>query len=255
MPSGVSAVMRTRASSFAAIVGVLMSFGVLAINTPAAAAQSTPAAQPAELCVPILDYCEPSEFAPVPGNPVRPPALPALPIPTLTSPVPLPSSALPPLGVITLPGIASPHGDTLIPADAGASTFTLPAAQLTGSSLRIIGPHSLTLVTVPLADGSRAPALKLEAEHVVITDFILDVVKPKGSVLVTTASTMELRGHVVVYLDSITGTLSNGSALTLGATTPPPGDELAPALLRVTIGLIGLTSDVNVLMDSHEAVQ
>jgi hypothetical protein len=113
----------------------------------------------------------------------------------------------------------------------------------------------VTVVSVPLADGSRTPVLKLIADSITITDFTLDVRKATGPSLVTTAGTMTLRGHVQAYLDSVSATLSNGVGLTLGASTPPPGGELPSTLLRPTLGLVGVTAASITLTPSHQALK
>jgi hypothetical protein len=66
---------------------------------------------------------------------------------------------------------------------------------------------------------------------------------------------MELRGHVQVYVDSLTATLPGGACITLGAATPPPGDELPPKLLRVNLGLVGVTADSISFAASHQAMK
>ena len=136
--------------------------------------------------------------------------------------------------------------------DEGAPVFTLPAAQLGGSSISITGLKSVTVVTVPLVGGTRAPALRLVADAVAVTDFLLDVRKATGPSLVTTADRMELRGNVRVYLDSLTATLPDGTPVTFGAATPPPGDELGPTLLRVNLGLLGVTADSITFAAAHQ---
>ncbi len=139
--------------------------------------------------------------------------------------------------------------------DTSAPTFTQPAAQLGGSSISFTGLHSVSAVTVPLADGRRIPVLKLVADDIVITDFLLDVRKATGPSLVSTATRMELRGHVQVYVDSLTATLIDGTGITLGAATPPPGNELPPELLRVNLGLVGVTADSIAFVASHQAMK
>jgi hypothetical protein len=140
-------------------------------------------------------------------------------------------------------------------ADPDATTFTLPAAQLGGSSISIKGLHSVTAVTVPLANGTRTPVLKIVADDVVVDDFMLDVRKATGPSLVTNATRMHLHGNVRIYLDSITGSLLDGTALTLGAATPPPGNELPPTLLRVNLGLVGVTAGSIVFTSPHQSLK
>ena len=73
--------------------------------------------------------------------------------------------------------------------------------------------------------------------------------------LLTTADRMELRGHVQVYVDSVTATLLDGTPITLGASTPPPADGLPPQLLKVNLGLVGVTADSIAFKASHQNLQ
>lgn len=196
------------------------------------------------MCIPLLTHCA---GQPTPGQPTPAPMPPAAPLPGATVTVP---------GIGTTPGVdsapvaAPPVG---VP-DAAAPTFTVPAAQLQGSSISFTGLHSVTLVTVPLADGSRATALKIMAEGVAIDDFMLDVRKATGPSLVTNSGRMELRGNVQIYVDSATATSSDGTAITFGAATPPAGNELPSTLLRVNLGLVGVTADSIVFTTPHQSM-
>ena len=193
------------------------------------------AAEPTALCIPILMQCSP-QLTPAPTPTIRGPLDPGPVIPGPVTPPSPPDAAK--------PAPASP--------DEEAPVFTLPAAQLGGSSISITGLRSVTVVTVPLANGTRARAIKLVADDVVVTDFLLDVRKATGPSLVTTADRMELRGTVQVYLDSLTATLPDGTPLTFGAATPPPGDELPATLLRVNLGLVGVTADSIAFAAPHQ---
>ncbi len=186
-------------------------------------------------CIPLLMACPSGEQTPPPS----PKTAPVIPLPGTS---PLPSAATAPAPVVGIP-------------DTGAPTFTLPAAQLGGSSISIAGLHSVRVVTVPLANGTRATALKIVADAVTVEDFLLDVRKATGPSLVTTAARMELRGNVQVYLDSLTATLIDGTGLVLGAATPPPGNELPPTLLRVTLGLVGVTASTITFTSPHQSLQ
>jgi hypothetical protein len=188
---------------------------------------------------------------------------------TCASPTPSPAPKSGPAPIAPLPSPGSPALGTLAPSaptplpgapivgapDPNAPTFTLPAAQLTGSSISFTGLHSVTYVTVPLADGRRAPVIKLAADDIVITDFHLTVRKATGPALVSDSSRMELRGNIQVYVDSITATLLDGSPFTLGASTPPPGNDVPPTLLRVNLGLVGVTADSIAFIPSHQALK
>jgi hypothetical protein len=133
--------------------------------------------------------------------------------------------------------------------------FTTPAGQLGGSSISISGIHQVGLVTVKRIDGSSFPVIKLVCDDVVIGGFLLDVRRATGPSLVSTADRMELKGHVSVWLDSLTGTTLGGLGLTLGTEqTPPPGAELPSQLLRVNLGLVGTTADSITYRNLHQAL-
>lgn len=207
-----------------ALAGALTGLG--AAPVPADTART---AAPASLCIPIFSSCDSSSPTPSPSpssgapSPVLPlPGLPSTPATGTATPTPAPTAASP---------------------DGGAPVFTQPPAQLGSNSLSFTGLKGVTLVTVPLADGSRVPVLKISADSITIQGFSLNVRKQTGPVLLTTADTMTLSGNVQVYLDSATATLPDGTPLTLGASTPPPNNTLPGQLLRVTLGLVGATAD------------
>ncbi|WP_460772158.1 hypothetical protein [Microbacterium sp. GXF7504] len=128
-------------------------------------------------------------------------------------------------------------------ADDTAPVFTQPPAQMGSESLSFTGLKGISLVKVPLADGSEATALKISAETITVDGFALTVGHFDAPGLVTTADRMTLSGDVSVYLNSLTATTAGGQSLTLGADTPPPKDGIEPTLLRVTFGLVGATAD------------
>lgn len=170
---------------------------------------------------------------------------------TSPSPTPTPTPSTSPTnpigGVVggLLGGTTGATGSTIAPldilADPDAPVMTLPAAQLSGSSLSFTGLQSVTLVTIPLANGNQVPVIKLVADSITIDGFELDVRRATGPSLVTTAGQMMVSGHVVAYLDSVTGETLGGAGLTLGTdATPPPSSELPSQLLRVDLGLVGI---------------
>ncbi|WP_255461200.1 hypothetical protein [Glaciihabitans sp. INWT7] len=195
----------------------------------------------AGMCIPLLMQCGSGQPSPAPSQGPRPSPAPVAPLPGKIGLPPAPGSGTPPAPAIGVP-------------DDGAPTFTLPAAQLGGSSISISGLHSVTVVTVPLANGTRTTALKIVADGVTVKDFLLDVRKATGPALVTDATTMQLTGNVQVYLDSLTASLLDGTALTLLANTPPPGDELPPTMLRVTLGLVGVTANSIAFSAPHQSL-
>jgi hypothetical protein len=174
------------------------------------------------------------------------------------APLPIPGS--PPVGTLapTTPSAPTTPTPGALPVgapDPNAPTFTLPAAQLTGSSISFTGLHSVSYVTVPLAGGRSTPVVKLTADDIVITDFHLTVRKATGPALVSDSSRMELRGNIQVYVDSLTATLLDGTPLTLGASTPPPGNDVPPTLVRVNLGLVGVTADSISFIPSHQEMK
>jgi hypothetical protein len=201
------------------------------------------------LCIPLLMNC-------------------STPTPTPT-PTPSPSSSsTSPLGGLggllggdssSSSGSTGGTGDSSVPPlilgpDTGAPTFTQPSAQLGGSSISFSGLQQVGIVTVPIAGGGTTTAIKLAADDIVITDFVLDVRRATGPSLVSTSPRMELKGHVQVYVNSLTASLLGGGGLTLLAPTPPPGNELPPQLLRINLGLVGVTADSISFASSHQEI-
>ncbi len=109
--------------------------------------------------------------------------------------------------------------------------------------LSFTGLSGISIVTVPTADGGSIRALKITAESITIDGFSLTVRPPDEPGLVTKADQMTLKGHVSVYLGSITATTKTGDSVTIGTDTPPPLDDVEPGLLRVTMGLVGSMAD------------
>lgn len=229
------------------VAGALLACVTVALAGLGAA--RVPSAAPTEFCIPILIPCSsPSPTStptPAPGGGTGQPGSPLDPL--LPTPAPTASGA---------PGApASPAPATPAPAptdDSGAPVFTQPPAQLGSRSLSFTGLKGISIVTVPLADGSRVPALKIAADSITIGGFSLTVRHDTGPSLATTADTMTLRGDVQVYLNSITATTSDGRSLTLGADTPPPADGVPNDLLRVTLGLVGATADSIVYTNTNQ---
>lgn len=228
---------RARSALLAAALLALAPSAVGAAALPAAAAETSDA-RPTEWCIPIIMPCHsspsptpspsPSASASIPGIPSLP-TIPGLPEPGQPSPSPSPSEG-------TTPPAVAPVADEQSP------VFTQPSAQLGSTSLSFSGLRGISVVTVPLADGSRTTALKLEADRITISGFSLTVRRDTGPILTTTADTMTLDGHVVVYINSLSATLPGGKLLTLGADTPPPAEGL-DSMFGVTLGLVGSTAD------------
>jgi len=241
---------RLRSAAAAAFVLALTPATVGAAAMPAsampAAAEST---RRAEWCIPIILPCHdapepspspspsPSSSATLPGIPGTP-GVPSIPDPGEPTPSPTePSPTEPqPQPQPTTPPAVAPIADEPGP------VFTQPSAQLGSTWLSFSGLRGISVVTVPLADGSRTTALKLEADRITISGFSLTVRHDTGPILTTTADTMTLDGHVAVYINSLSATLPGGKLLTLGADTPPPAEGL-DSMFGVTLGLVGSTAD------------
>jgi len=230
------------AAAAAILLFVAALTGVGAAGAPAVQAEAlagtaaTSASQPSALCIPLLVQCPPPSSSPSPssgGGPIGG-AVGGL------------------LGGVKVPG-ASGAAPLVIGPDDSAYPMTLPAGQLGGSSISISGIRQVGLVTVKRIDGSSFPVIKLTADDVVITGFLLDVRRATGPSLVSTADRMELKGNVSVWLDSLTGTTLGGLGLTLGTDqTPPPGSELPPKLLRVNLGLVATSANSISYVNLHQ---
>jgi len=254
-------------------LGALLAGAVLVTPFTLGAAQA-PATQPAAFCLPILFTCDSPTPSPTPGTPKPSATTPAPGAGTPGTPgngsggvpgIPAPSIPLPGTPGAGTPGTGAPGGSpSSAPSDPahpspsakpspkkpvkaaredGAPIFTRTPASLGSRGLSFTGLHSIGIVSVPTVDGGSVRALKISADSITITGFSLTVRPPNGPGLVTTADTMKLEGHVDVYLGSVTATTAGGRSLTLGTDTPPPLDDVAPGLLRVTMGLVGSTAD------------
>ncbi|MDT0157520.1 hypothetical protein Q9R19_07795 [Microbacterium sp. ARD32] len=128
--------------------------------------------------------------------------------------------------------------------DPDAPVFTGTPAQMASDGLSFSGLRSIGLVTVPTIDGERIRVLKISADEITLTGFSLSVRPPQRDGLVTDADTMSLKGHVTVYLGSLTATGRDGETLlSLGVDTPPSLDDVEPGLLHVSMGLVGTIAD------------
>ncbi|MDP5227988.1 MULTISPECIES: hypothetical protein [Arthrobacter] len=243
--------------------------GAILVTPVTLGAARAPESAPAALCLPLIFTCPqpspspspttPAGVTPAPGagSPTAPAQQPGTPATGLPGPPPLPGTPGADPGTPTAPGDpaspgAPPSGTNTSPTpspgstkpvaaprDAGTPVFTRTPASMGSKGLSFTGLLGISIVTVPTSDGGTVRALKITADSITITGFSLTVRPPGGAGLVTTADTMTLSGHVSVYLGSVTATTQNGRSLTLGTDTPPPLDDVAPGLLRVTMGLVG----------------
>lgn len=145
---------------------------------------------------------------------------------------------------------------SLVPIDTTAPVMTLPASRVTGSSLSIGGPRSVSIVRVRLANGKTAPVIKIVSDEVTINDFVIDTRNAAGLGVVNSAGQMDMKGHVIVYLNAVAATLGDDTTLTLGVKNDDADtkDVVPAALFHITLGLVGLSADELSLIPSHEAI-
>jgi hypothetical protein len=140
------------------------------------------------------------------------------------------------------------------PADPDAPVFTATPASMGSESLSFRGLSGISIVSVPTADGGSIRVLKITADAITIEGFSLTVRPPGGPGLVTEADTMSLRGHVTVYIGSVTASSMGGAPLTIGTDTPPPLTDVEPGLLDVTMGLVGSIADSIVYTNTDQRI-
>lgn len=241
-----------RARAAAALTAAMLLLGGA---TGAGAAWADDGTRPARLCIPILLPCSDPSPSPTPSpTPTAGSVLPTLPgVPVVPAPDPTPATP-------TSPAPTPPPQDSTTPpaqaavVDENSPVFTQPSAQLGAQSLSFRGIPLVSVVTVPLADGTRITVLKMTADEITIDGFALTVRRATGPALVTTADRMTLSGHISVYLNSLSATTADGKTLTLGADTPPPADGIAPGLASVTLGLVGTTADSIVYTNTDQKI-
>ncbi|MET3450818.1 hypothetical protein [Curtobacterium sp. 1544] len=236
-----------------------LGIGTVVVVAAALSVTGGTSASAAGFCIPLLMDCSAPSPAPSPSTSAAPSSS-SSPTPSDPSGSDATAPSAPGSGTGSGPGPASGgDGATRDPAPSATATpdaswgaavpddttvFTQPSAQLSSSSIEIGGLSGLALVQVPLADGSQITVIRLSADRVAMDDFTLDVRgESNGTSAVTTDARMELRGHVEVYLNSVTAELPGGKHLTLGADTPPPGGELPTTWARVDLGLVGAIAD------------
>lgn len=227
-----------RRTRFAAVVVALC-----ALMTPLiAGAAAAPSARHEGLCDLLPLLCP--RPTPTPTSPKPPPSTPK-PRPTPTpsapgtpSPTPTPTPSAP-----GTPGTPPAPGAGTAAPDSSAPVFTKTPAQMSAGGLSFTGLRSIGFATVPTVDGGSMRVLKISADSITIDGFALTVRPPDAPGLVTKADRMALRGHVTVYIGSLTATGHDGRSLTIGADTPPALDDVEPGLLRVTMGLVGSIAD------------
>jgi hypothetical protein len=139
-------------------------------------------------------------------------------------------------------------------ADNAHGVFTLPSANATGSSLQIGGTSQIGVVTVPLADGTRATTIRIACDSLTIGDFHLDTKNRKEVVDLDTGG-MTLSGHVVVWIDRVGAQYGNGEGLAQSLKANPLTLGALMTLLgqgHLVLGLVGAQADSLTYSDFHE---
>lgn len=230
--------MRRRRLRVAAVVAALLVAAPLAVN-------AAPAPRHTGFCDSFLSFLCPKDD-PAPGETTPPPATEEPEEPGIVDEL-LPGDD----ASDEEPGAEKPDADEKdadkdpvpAPVDDGAPVFTGTPASMGAGGLSFTGLRGISIVRVPTVDGGTVRALKIEADSITIDGFSLTVRPPDGPGLVTTADTMSLKGHVSVYLGSVTATTLGGEGITLGLDTPPALGDVEPGLLKVSMGLVGSIAD------------
>jgi len=140
-----------------------------------------------------------------------------------------------------------PPGDTTdtplaaLGADNSHGIFTTPSATIDGNSLQIVAPSQIGVVSVPLANGSRATAIRIECSQLTIGAFHLDT-KNRAEKVNLDTNGMTLKGNVVVWIDRIGTQYGASEPLSQSLASNPL--TLGPLMTllgqgNLTMGLIG----------------
>ncbi|MFY9713445.1 MAG: hypothetical protein WAK00_08220 [Microbacterium sp.] len=129
------------------------------------------------------------------------------------------------------------------PFDRGAPMFAGISTILRARTLSFAGVQAIELVTVATSDGQRVRVLKITADALAITGFVLTVRPSEGPVLETTADAVTFDGGVILYASTITGMSPDGGELTLGTEALPTQEAIAERLRNVDMELVGMTAD------------
>jgi hypothetical protein len=130
-------------------------------------------------------------------------------------------------------------------ADNDHGVFTTPSSNSWGDSLQISGPSQVGVVTVPLANGGRATAIRISCEQLTIGDFHLDT-KNRHEVVDLNTGGMTLSGHAVVWIDRIGTQYGDGEGLDQSLAVNPLTLEALMTLLgqgHTVLGLVGAQAD------------
>lgn len=141
-------------------------------------------------------------------------------------------------------------------ADDSNGLFTQPSADTWGTSMEMKGLKSVALVNVPLADGTRTHALRLEVDELFMDDFHLDTLNRDEVVELDTGG-MLLSGNVVLYIDRIGTRFGTGAEMTLEEGVVKGLLTLEPLMTlfgqgSLVLGLVGATADTLTYEDFHQ---
>ena len=101
------------------------------------------------------------------------------------------------------------------------------------------------LVTVPLADGTRATTIRIECDALIMDDFQLDTLNRPEVVDLDTGG-MTLRGDVVVWIDRVGTIFDEAGGLANSLDSNPLALEPLMTLLgqgHLVLGLVGAQAD------------
>ena len=159
--------------------------------------------------------------------------------------------------VTQAPGASDPTTQTplvALGADNDHGIFTTPSANTWGDSIQISGPSQVGIVTVPLANGSRATAIRIECDQLAIGNFHLDSSNRQELVNLDTSG-MTLKGHAVIWVDRIGTQYGDGVGLEQSLAANPLTLEALMTLLgqgHTVLGLVGAQADTLSYDDFHE---
>ncbi|MFC4242018.1 DUF6114 domain-containing protein [Gryllotalpicola reticulitermitis] len=134
-------------------------------------------------------------------------------------------------------------------ADNSHGIFTLPSATIDGDSLQLSGTKQVGVVTVPLADGTRATAIRIECSQLTIGAFHLDTKNRSEKVNLDTDG-MTLSGNVVVWVDRIGTQYGDGEGLDQSLKANPLTLGALMTLLgqgHLVLGLVGAQAETMTL--------
>lgn len=258
--------------------GALAAAAALGVGLASPVAAPASAAEPPDVrtgCV-LLVICSPDPTAtPTPttspsrdATPTRPPSPGPAPSPTATQPPKPGESGEAPGGtIVEAPGQdrssapkpgKEPVTEPEDPSDLTTGTplvalgedndhgvFTLPSANTQGGSLEISGLKRAGIVTVPLADGTRATTIRIECDELTIDGFQLDTLNRREVADLDTGG-MTLRGDVVVWIDRVGTVFDEAGGLEKSLQSDPLALEPLMTLLgqgHLVLGLVGAQAD------------